>query len=227
MDRITIVGCAYRLWALKIFDFIRTELNVNMVIFRDKSEVVLENIVSKNPALLLFYGWSWRVPDEIVNKYLCLCLHPSPLPKYRGGTPIQNQIMNGEVEGAVSIFRMNGEIDAGDLCGQESISLEGDLYGILTRITTVGGFMSAKIVRDFQRGDLQFLPQEGEPTVFARRSPEESEITRDELNLAPARYLYNKIRGLQDPYPNAFIVCPDGGKLYIKEAVCEDEIPTP
>lgn len=220
MGRIKILGCAYRLWAIKILDFIRLELNTDITIIRDNENVTIEKLEEINPDIILFYGWSWRVPSEIINKYLCLCLHPSPLPKYRGGSPIQNQIMNSEINSAVSIFKMTDEMDAGDLCGQEPFSLEGQLYDILNRITNVGGFMSVRILRNFQQGILEFKPQQGEPTIFSRRKLEESEVTQEELKYAPSRYLYNKIRCLQDPYPNAFITCSDGEKLLIKEAVC-------
>ena len=57
-----------------------------------------------------------------------------------------------------------------------------------------------------------------EATYFARRKPEQSEITIDELENQTAEYLYNKIRMLQDPYPNAYIKTFDGKKLFIKSA---------
>ena len=48
------------------------------------------------PDIVLFYGWSWKVSEKLINKFDCLMLHPSPLPKYRGGSPIQNQIRSCE-----------------------------------------------------------------------------------------------------------------------------------
>ena len=46
-------------------------------------------------------------------------LHPSPLPKYRGGSPIQNQIINGESKSAVTLFKINNKIDQGDIIYQK------------------------------------------------------------------------------------------------------------
>ena len=45
-----------------------------------------------------------------------------------------------------------------------------------------------------------------------------SEITVEEISTKSGEYLYNKIRMLQDPYPNAFIKTSDGKKLKIKLA---------
>ena len=50
-------------------------------------------------------------------------LHPSPLPKYRGGSPIQNQIIRGVVDSMVTIFVMNDKIDAGDIIAQSPFLL--------------------------------------------------------------------------------------------------------
>ena len=47
-------------------------------------------------------------------------LHPSPLPKFRGGSPIQNQIIRGEKISAVTIFKINKIIDGGDIYFQKN-----------------------------------------------------------------------------------------------------------
>lgn len=220
MDRMMVVGCGYRTWALRIFDYICRQSDIQLTTIQSEKNATMETISFIDPVLVLFYGWSWRVPDEILERYPCLCLHPSPLPKYRGGSPLQNQIMEGETVSAVSIFRMTHEMDAGDLCCQEGFSLEGDLWDVFGRITEIGKMQTLRILREWP--DVRFWPQDGEPTVYARRQPEESEITQDELTYGTARFLYNKIRSLQVPYPNAFITCADGQRLYITEASCEE-----
>tara|TARA_Y100001973_G_C5183304_1_gene326244 strand:+ start:1718 stop:1879 length:162 start_codon:yes stop_codon:yes gene_type:complete len=48
-----------------------------------------------------------------------------------------------------------------------------------------------------------------------------SEITFEEISDNTAEYLYNKIRALQSPYPNAFIKCKDGTKLFLEHASVE------
>ena len=147
-------------------------------------------------------------------------LHPSPLPKYRGGSPIQNQIINGEKKSAVSIFIMNQDLDAGPICRQEEISLCGNLDNIFDRIVIAG----TKLTLDMLENGLNPYEQDHNlATYHERRRPWQSEITIDELESQSAEYLYNKIRMLQDPYPNAYIVGKDGQKLYIKEAILDDD----
>ena len=145
-------------------------------------------------------------------------MHPSPLPKYRGGSPLQNQIINGETTSAVSIFKMTDKIDEGPLCFQEAISLKGNIFDILDRIKRIAVDAIIDIIDRYP--DITFWEQKGEESLYQRRTPEQSKITMNELMNKPAEYLYNKIRMLQSPYPNAFIECQDGSKLYITEAHC-------
>jgi len=191
---------------------------VDIQIECDEFRVNEDVINAFKPDLILFYGWSWRVPDWVIDNYIALCLHPSPLPKYRGGSPIQNQIINGEKESAVSIFRMTHDVDAGLLCAQVSFPLIGNMREILARIRHIGIEETNRIIKEYMSGGIRFWPQKGDATSYQRRKPEESEITKGELATASAEYLYNKIRALQDPYPNAFIECHSGTKLYITEA---------
>ena len=54
--------------------------------------------------------------------------------------------------------------------------------------------------------------------IYSRRKPSQSEITINEIKNLTANDLYNKIRSLQDPYPNAFIKDKNGNKLFIVSA---------
>lgn len=220
MGRVKVLGFAYRQWAREILFNLSQYRYIEMNKEKDPMRVTESVMHNANPDLILFYGWSWNVPDWITEHYVVLGLHPSPLPKYRGGSPIQNQIMNGEEESSVSIFRMTKDVDAGPLCAQVAFSLTGNMQDILKRIIKIGTDETSRIISDHINGGIKYWPQEGEGTYCHRRHPFQSEITWDELKSMPADYIYNKIRCLQDPYPNAYINCADGKRLYLTEAHC-------
>ena len=137
-------------------------------------------------------------------------LHPSPLPRYRGGSPIQNQIIRGEKKSAVTLFKMTKNLDDGDIYFQEEISFEGSLNNIFNRISKIGFKGTCKIID----GDYKPVKQDHKyATYFKRRKPEDSEITIEEIKNNIAEYIYNKIRMLDDPYPNAYIMCGDNKKF--------------
>lgn len=204
----------YREWALQIYNNLKKIKKLNVIIHNQKKN--LESTIKKEqPNIILFYGWSWIIKDSIIRQYNCFMLHPSPLPKYRGGSPIQNQIIRGENISAVTIFKMNDILDGGDIYYQHKISLKGTLNDILKRIILYGTKGTVKLLTSKK---IKIKKQDNKiASFFKRRKPDQSEITIKELRSASSAYLYNKIRMLDDPYPNAYIKLKDGKKLYIKK----------
>jgi methionyl-tRNA formyltransferase len=214
------VACiGYRKWALNIYDALIERTDNTFLLFRSKSEFNEDSLRDFNPDLILFYGWSWIVSEKLLNDYKCLMLHPSPLPKYRGGSPIQNQIIDGKKKSKVSIFIMNSEIDSGAIISQGDISLEGTLDNIFEQIENVGIKLTLEIIKNRFKAKPQ---NHNEATYFKRRKKADSEITLEELTNKSSEFLYNKIRMLADPYPNAFIKTKDGKKLVILSAKIEE-----
>ena len=211
-----ILCVTYRDWACKIYDMLeKSLLEYDFKIIRDRGSYSDKVIGEFKPDIILWYGWSWIIPQNIVENYDCICLHPSPLPKYRGGSPIQNQIIKNEKMSAVTIFKMNSGIDSGDIIRQLPMSLDGKIEDIFGRMTELG--FSATC--DFLKNGFDLEKQnEDNATRYLRRKPTDSEITREEIATESAEYIYNKIRMLTDPYPNAYIVDRHGKRVYITSA---------
>lgn len=209
------IACiTYRDWAIDIYDKIYEVYKGehNFLRWSEKGAFNADALKEFKPDLILWYGWSWIVEDTFVNDYESIMLHPTPLPKYRGGSPIQNQIINGEKLGAVSLFRMNEGLDKGDIYQQLPMSLAGTLDDIFRRISDLGFAATCNIID----GNYTLTSQDhSQSTYFKRRTPKDSEITIEELQTKSSEYLHNKIRMLNDPYPNAFIKTIEGGKLFL------------
>jgi methionyl-tRNA formyltransferase len=203
----------YRDWSINIFSKIDIE---DKYLINTKDYNILDFI---KPDLVFFIGWSNIIPNSIIEKYKCICLHPSPLPKYRGGSPIQNQIINGELDSAVTFFIMDQGIDTGDIIYQSYLSLDGKLDDIFKNIELIGIEYINKIISDYKNNQITSYKQDDSKSTYCkRRKQSDSEINiEDILNNEPV-YLYNKIRSLNDPYPNAFIRCKDGKKLFLIES---------
>ena len=210
--RIACIG--YRGWAINIYKKLQYRFpGYNFLMQLSKEEFCGLQIEKFKPEMVLFYGWSEIIPSKLIKGSKCLMLHPSPLPKYRGGSPIQNQIINGEIHSAVTIFQMDIGIDDGPIAKQKYLSLEGTLAEIFERIEVLG----FELTQDIFLNGLEVYAQNNENATYcSRRSPEQSEITLEELETQSAQYLHNKIRMLQSPFPNAFIKTCDGKKLLIK-----------
>ncbi len=207
-----ILCVGYRDWAIKIYTNLKKR---KKNIFLHYTKSYLEKKIFKvKPDIILFYGWSWIIKKKIFKNYDCFMLHPSPLPKYRGGSPIQNQIIRDEKNSAVTIFKINEIIDGGDIYFQKKISLTGSLNEIFKRIIKEGTKGTLKILNTKK---IKTKKQNHNlATYFKRRKPQQSEITVKEIKEKPAKYIANKIRMLDDPYPNAFIKLKNK-KLFIKK----------
>jgi methionyl-tRNA formyltransferase len=213
--RIACVG--YREWALDIYDNIEKEFSSFQYLrISSKKDYNKQNIRDFNPDIILFYGWSWFIDNSMLNDYMCVMLHPSSLPLYRGGSPIQNQIINGEIISSVTLFVMNEDVDAGPILYQGEYSLLGELNEILDRISDIGYLLTRKMF--IERKFIGEEQEHNKATFYKRRKKEESCISAEELRTKSAIYLYNKIRMLQEPYPNAYILTADNKKLFITKA---------
>lgn len=83
----------------------------------------------QNPVgILVSYGN--LIPDSILDLFKpgIINIHPSLLPKYRGPSPIESAILNGDSQTGVSIMKLTKEMDAGPIYSQIKIDLKNDEY---------------------------------------------------------------------------------------------------
>lgn len=163
----------------------------------------LDNKIIKkiNPKIVFFVYWSKMIPQNFLDKYLCIQFHSSDLPKFRGGTPIQHQILNNITKTKVSAFKPNNKIDEGDICLKKNITLIGPAKEIYPKIEAQVFKMITEITK---KKKIKFVKQKGKGTYFKRRKPHDSKLIFD--NLKNIYDIYNLIRCTDaDDYPKAFI----------------------
>tara|TARA_Y100001949_G_C15986674_1_gene330950 strand:+ start:2381 stop:3136 length:756 start_codon:yes stop_codon:yes gene_type:complete len=204
--------CGYREYSLNIFKKLQKRYK-NFHLITKKESLTYSKIKKINPKFIFFPDWSWIVPEEIIDNYDCVCFHESNLPKFRGGSPIQNQIIRGVTKTKTTAFLMNSKIDAGDIMLQRDLSLKGNIKQIFCRMEKNDFDMICKIIQ----GKFKRRKQEGKSSFYKRRNHKQSELKN--LNYSN-EYLYNFIRMLTDPYPNAFL--KSGKKKIIFKSVKVD-----
>lgn len=116
-------------------------------------------------AVLVAYGKI--IPQRIINVFTpigIINIHPSLLPRYRGSTPIETTILNGDEQAGVSIMQLTAGMDEGPIYIQHSVDLRGDeskqeLYETLSRIgrdqllATLPRILSSELVPTPQGND--------------------------------------------------------------------------
>ena len=128
------IFCAYRAWAMDLYKLLSKRYK-SMILLSNPKKLTLNYVKKINPEFIFFPDWSWIVPQVIIENYKCICFHESDLPKFRGGSPIQNQIIRGVTKTKTTAFIMNEKIDAGDIILQKNLSLEGSIQEIFSRMS--------------------------------------------------------------------------------------------
>lgn len=190
------VICAYRDYGIELYKNLKKQFDFTLI--KSKKHLTYNSIKKINPSIIFFPDWSWMVPEKIVKNFKCVCFHEAPLPKFRGGSPIQNQILKRKTRTKTTAFIMNEKIDAGNIILQKDLSLEGSLQEIFSRMYKNDYSMILKIIN----GKYKERKQSGTPTMYKRRKPSDSELKN--LNHTK-KFLYDFIRMLDDPYPNAYM----------------------
>lgn len=131
-----------------------------------------------------------------------LNIHASLLPKYRGASPIQHAIIEGEEKTGITIMQMDAGIDTGDMLYKKEIRIEPeDTYETLhDRLAALGGETVVEALRLLEQGKLKPEKQEGSRSCYApliRKEDGKIDFSRT------AEEIDRLIRGMT-PWPSAY-----------------------
>lgn len=137
-------------------------------------------------------------------------LHGSLLPQYRGAAPINWAVINGEQETGVTTFKLQHEIDTGNILLQDRFPIgEDETAGeVHDKMKEIGAQLLVKTVEGLAKGTLTEMPQEAVGNTQLKHAPKIfTETCKIDWNHSVIA-IYNLIRGLS-PYPAAFTYLND------------------
>ena len=137
-----------------------------------------------------------------IPKYKCLNIHASLLPKYRGASPIQHVIIDGEKETGITIMQMDAGIDTGDMLYKKAIEIaDNDTFETLhDKLTVLGGEAIVEALPLLEEGALTPRKQNAEESCYApliSKSMGEIDFTKAAVTID------RLIRGM-NPWPSAY-----------------------
>ena len=117
------------------------------------------------PDLFIVVAYGKILPEEIINtpKLGSINIHYSLLPKYRGASPVESAILNGDTETGVTIQKMTFEMDSGSIIAQEKVAILPDEIApeLRKRLIKIGTELLIKILPEFVAGKIKPTPQDG------------------------------------------------------------------
>ncbi|GEM_PF-15494 len=156
-------------------------------------------------------------PEELIGAFPMgvLNVHYSLLPKYRGATPLETALLNGENETGVTIQKMTKELDAGGILAQEATSVEKNetVRELRPRLIQMGANLLAETLPEYLKGTITPVVQNATRATRAYKIKKEDGLLALD---ASAEENWNKYRAYADSIGTYFF--RDGKRIKITKA---------
>lgn len=137
-----------------------------------KLSEITDNIKELNNPVGVLVSFGKIIPQSIIDMFDpgIINVHPSLLPKYRGPSPIETAILNGDEETAVSIMQLSAAMDAGPVYGYAPLALTGtetraELYD---RLGELGAQTLLRLLPLIMNGEVTGQPQDDSSASYCK-----------------------------------------------------------
>ena len=182
------------------------------------SKGALDAIRDMSPDVIVLAGYGKIVKGDFLRipRIMTVNLHGGKLPNYRGSSPINWMIINGETKGATSILAVDEGIDTGGVISYEEFDIfdTDDAKSVLDKTLDIFPKLLEKVLLSINNNNFHIRAQDNSSgRYFPVRTPNDGIILWDSMT---SLEVFNLVRALVDPYPNAFSFYKDT-KIYITE----------
>ena len=183
-------------------------------------DILPPNLASCDTFVVAEYGKI--LPKEIINtpKYGTLNVHPSLLPKYRGPSPIQAALLNGDRETGVTIILIDEQMDHGPVLAQKKIAIldDDDYWTLREKLARLGGELLAQTLPKWIKGEIKAKGQKHSQATYCRIIKKEDGLV--DLEKDSPQLIYRKIRALSE-WPKSYFFI-NGKRIIITSAKLEE-----
>lgn len=174
-------------------------------------------IKSLKPDLGVVAAFGKIIPKDILEipKFGFLNVHSSLLPKFRGPSPVQYAILEGEKETGVTIIKIDERVDHGPILATEKEKiLNNDTTRTLSeRLFKHGGKLLVKIIPDYISGKIKLLSQKHQKATFTKLVRKEDGL----LNPKDSSQLLERKTRAFHPWPTLYTFL-DNNRVIIHQA---------
>ncbi len=205
------------------YEFQKEISNCKLIFFEDinnkKSIKYLSNL---NADIFLVAGFSQIFRKEVLEipKFGTINLHAGKLPYYRGGSPLNWQLINGEDKVGLSAILMDEGIDTGNILAEIEfpIKTDDDIASLHKKSNSLFPEIAINAITKLSEGNKGKMQKINEGSYWHQRQDKDGEICFDKLS---ANKVHLLIKSLNDPYPNAWAKL-NGRKIRFKKSEVPD-----
>ena len=202
------------------------ETGIPVFQYENVSKDGLETLKNFKPDALVLVAFGQILSEQVLSVALPLNLHGSLLPKYRGASPIQTAILNGETVTGATVMRMEKGLDSGEILLQKQIPIlpSDNSLTLFNKMGEVGGDLLIEALNLVESGNAKFTPQDHSKATFTQKLTKENAI----IDFSDtAHNIVNKIRAY-NPNPVAYFMLNDKKiKVFSAEVVELNKIAKP
>lgn len=163
-----------------------------------------ETLRALRPDVIVTCAFGQFLSEEILSlaPFGVINVHASLLPAYRGASPVQSALINGETVTGVTIMQTVKKMDAGDIILSEEVPVgeEENFGGLFERLSRVGARLLDEALTLLEKGNAVFTPQDDSLATYCKKITKETEKIDFSM---PAKKINDLIRGLS-PAPCAY-----------------------
>lgn len=185
---------------------------------------IKDDILSVNADISVVVAYGQIIPNSIVTmpKHGTINVHPSDLPHYRGPSPIQTALLNGDKQTAVTIMKMDEKMDHGPILAKQTISIDdNDDYTLLEqKILESSPALLIDTLEKYLADKVTPIDQDDELASYCKMIKKEDGLI--DWNL-PALNIHNKIRAYS-LWPRAYTIVDNRRLIFIKSKFTSGKI---
>lgn len=224
-NKMKIIYCSYRNWANNVLATIQKHPRIEYVYHAKSNDHLYSELKNnRNYDLVVFCGWSTPPDEEYVNLGVPMVSeHPATSDRYSPGTPLQNQILDGLKYTKHRIVKVGfPELSPRKWSHEVEMDLNGNMDDILYQMEATSKVLFNKFFDEYPNITWKTWEELPVEQQIPRRIPSQSEIKKVNFADISAEKLYDMIRCLESPYPNAFIE-DETGRLYFERVRFESK----
>lgn len=169
-----------------------------------KHFTLVDSLKEADLGVVAAYGHILTKNELETPKYGCINIHPSLLPKYRGPSPIQSAILNGDKVSGITIIKMDEKVDHGPIIYQDSLELsDRDNFDTLSKkMFFAASEVLPQVIRDFIEGKIVLKSQDHSQATFCEILTRESGFF--EIQTPPSAEVLDRMIRAYYPWPGVW-----------------------
>ena len=190
-----------------------------------KESGLADRIGAIAPDFLFSFYYRRVIPESVLRlaRRGAFNMHGSLLPKYRGRSPVNWAILNGETETGATLHYMAARPDVGPIVGQDAVTILPDdrALDVFRKVTCAAERLLDRTLPSLVDGSAVAAAQvEEQATTFGGRKPEDGLIDWSK----PAAAVHNLVRAVAPPYPGAFTTLR-GRRVFVHRTMLRETAP--